>query len=40
MLDVDDTEAMLAYLEWYEYTSIRHVTATFLWHTLLSPAPP
>ncbi|WP_123620019.1 site-specific integrase [Halorubrum sp. CSM-61] len=35
MLETDDTEAMLAYLERYEYASINHVTATLLWHTML-----
>ena len=35
MLETDDAEAMLAYLERYEYASIRHVTATLLWHTML-----
>ena len=35
MLETDDAEAMLAYLERYEYASINHVTATLLWHTML-----
>jgi integrase len=35
MLETDDAEAMLAYLERYEYASIDHVTATLLWHTML-----
>nr|WP_309243305.1 site-specific integrase [Halorubrum yunnanense] len=35
MLETDDAEAMLAYLERYEYASLRHVTATLLWHTML-----
>ena len=35
MLETDDAEVMLAYLERYEYVSIRHVTATLLWHTML-----
>ncbi|WP_200530890.1 site-specific integrase [Halorubrum sp. LN27] len=35
MLETDDAEAMLAFLERYEYASINHVTATLLWHTML-----
>ena len=35
MLETDDAETMLAYLERYEYASISHVTATLLWHTML-----
>ena len=35
MLETDDAEAMLQHLERYEYASIRHVTATLLWHTML-----
>ena len=35
MLETDDAEAILAYLERYEYASLRHVTATVLWHTML-----
>ena len=35
MLDTEDAETMLAYLERYEYASLRHVTATLLWHTML-----
>ena len=35
MLEADDAEAILTYLERYEYASLRHVTATLLWHTML-----
>jgi integrase len=35
MLEADDAEAMLTYLRRYEYASLRHVTATLLWHTML-----
>jgi integrase len=35
MLDIEDAETLLAYLERYEYASIRHVTATVLWHTMI-----
>lgn len=35
MLDSDDAEAMLEHLERFEYASIRHVTATLLWHTMV-----
>ncbi len=35
MLETEDAEKVLAYLERYEYASIRHVTATLLWHTML-----
>ena len=35
MLGADDAEAMLTYLRRYEYASLRHVTATLLWHTML-----
>ena len=35
MLETEDAETMLAYLERYEYASIHHVTATLLWHTML-----
>jgi integrase len=35
MLETEDAEAMLAYLERYEYASISHITATLLWHTML-----
>ena len=35
MLDVEDAETMLAYLERYEYASIRHVVGTILWHTMI-----
>ena len=35
MLETDDAEAMLAYLERYDYASIDHVIATLLWNTML-----
>lgn len=35
MLDVDDAEPMLEYLELYEYASIQHVTLSILWKTMM-----
>jgi integrase len=35
MIEAEDAETMLAYLERYEYASIRHVTASLLWHTMI-----
>jgi integrase len=35
MLDADDAEAMLDYLERYEYASLRHVVGSLLWHTMI-----
>jgi hypothetical protein len=35
MLDTDTTEAMLEYLERYEYASLHHVTVSLLWHTMM-----
>jgi len=35
MLDADDAEPMLEYLERYEYASRRHVTVSLLWHTMM-----
>ncbi|QHS17066.1 site-specific integrase [haloarchaeon 3A1-DGR] len=35
MLETEDAETMLAYLERYEYASTNHVIATLLWHTMV-----
>jgi len=35
MLDADDAEPMLEYLERHEYASRRHVTVSLLWHTMM-----
>jgi len=35
VLDPEDAETILAYLERYEYASVQHVTATLLWHTMI-----
>jgi integrase len=35
MLDPEDAETILAYLERDEYASVQHVTATLLWHTMI-----
>lgn len=35
MLEAEDAETMLAYLERYKYASLRHVTASLLWHTMV-----
>jgi integrase len=35
MLNSDDAEAVLGYLETYEYASIEHVTLALLWHTMM-----
>jgi site-specific recombinase XerD len=35
MLDADDAETVLSYLETYEYASAEHVTLALLWHTMV-----
>lgn len=34
-LHTDEAENVLTYLEKYEYASLRHVTLTLLWHTMM-----
>jgi site-specific recombinase XerD len=34
-LHTDEAEELLTYLEKYEYASLRHVTLTLLWHTMM-----
>jgi integrase len=34
-LHTDEAEQILTYLEKYEYASLRHVTLTLLWHTMM-----
>lgn len=34
-LHTEEAEQILAYLEKYEYASLRHVTLTLLWHTMM-----
>jgi integrase len=35
MLDADAAEAMLEYLDRYEYASLRHVVLSLFWHTMM-----
>ncbi|WP_312911345.1 tyrosine-type recombinase/integrase [Natronosalvus caseinilyticus] len=35
MLDAEDAEPMLEYLERYEYASLEHVTLSLFWHTMM-----
>ncbi len=35
LLDTEQANAVLAYLEKYEYASLPHVTLTLLWHTMM-----